>query len=60
MEENSIYTFAHSAKTQFDTTVIENIMECPKPNLNLEQNWSVGKTLILECFVLVTCSWLEY
>ena len=54
MEENS--TFAHSVKTQFDTTVMENIMECPKPNLNLEQNWTVGKTLILEFVLYLSCA----
>ena len=31
--------------SEFDTTVMEHIMEYHKPNLNLEKNWTVGKLM---------------
>ena len=30
---------------EFDTTVMKSIMECHKPDLNLEQNWTMGKLM---------------
>ena len=40
MEEDGI--LAHCVRSHFITAVMEYVMECHKPDLNLEQNWNVG------------------